>query len=127
MTTVQQRTEGFSSLGGGKATVVSGGLYLSPEKAMPRIEDGATRRASGSGDYVIDLANLRVDAKAYAAYKTLGQNGQTTTFEGHSERLEKAAHGKDGRLSRLLNAVKAPFKPKTTKFINSGKGANSGR
>ncbi len=127
MITGDQIKEEFTSLGGGKTTAADGGLHLSPEKVMPGIEEDAKHLASGSGDYVIDLANLRVDAKAYSAYKSLGKNGQTTTFEGYSQRLENAAYGKDSRLSRLLNAVKAPFKPKTVKFVNSGRGANSGR
>lgn len=122
------------------------------KETMERVEEGAKSLGHGPGDYhiQIDLSSMRLasnyksfgenglaqTANAKAEYgkehltkgfESFGKNGSVTEFRGYSEKLEKAAHGKDSRLDKLLNAVKAPFKPKAVSFTNLNNNSRGGR
>ena len=126
MTTVAEKTEGFKSLGSGKT-----------KDDVLQIDVSALRLAAdyksfGKNGLASDTnAKPELGKEAFAkGYVSLGANGNTKTFEGYSPRLEKAAHGKPSmsdRVASLLNAVKAPFKPKKVRLVNTTNKGNSGR
>ncbi len=125
MTTVAEKTEGFMPLGTGKTS----DEVLQINVSDLRLVSGY--KSFGKNGSAIDTnAKPVLEKEAFAeGYVSLGVNGNTKTFEGYSPRLEKAAHGKTSisdRVASLINAVKAPFKPKKVRFVSTNKG-NDGR
>lgn len=125
MTTVAERTEGFKSLGSG--TTKDDVLQID----VSTLRLASDYKSFGKNGLASDTNVKPVLGKESLAkgFKSLGENGSITEFRGYSPRLEKAAHGKSSmsdRVASLINAVKAPFKPKTVHFVNTHKG-NNGR
>ena len=79
-------------------------------KAMPRIEEGAKHKASGPGDYVV---NLNLDPKnLYVDYKLIGRDSTRGVTGKLNHRIADNVANLDKELpaiKRLWNKIKGPF------------------
>ncbi len=101
-------------------------------EAMPRIEEGAKHKASGSGDYVVDL-NLKPE-NLYVDYKSIGHdNARDVTGKPNHRIADNVAKlsGKPSTIEKLWNkirgsfdnAAKVPARQPAVTYSNGGKGS----